>query len=139
MNTYFRDDETYFGYHQDDELDTMEIISPMNANPDISEEENDWTTQITFKGDIYSLAHKDYKGVLIRYKKRCKARGLGRYILKNDVPMFWNENYNSRRGEIGIPPKSSGFKVCDGKLNYRGSGGTPNLYNEDHFSEGVAY
>ena len=105
------------------------------------EEENEWVDQITFKGDIYSLAHKDYKGVLIQHTKRGKATNKwgGRYILKNDVPMFWNENYNSRRGEIGIPPKSSGFKVCDGKLSYRGSGGTPNLYNEDHFSEGVAY
>ena len=100
------------------------------------EEENEWVDQITFKGDIYSLAHKDYKGVLLPYKKRCKARGLGRYILKNDVPMFWNENYNSKPDAIGVPPKSSGFKIRDGKLYYRGSGAEPVQYIEDHFSGG---
>jgi hypothetical protein len=91
--------------------------------------------ECTFEGDIYSLAPKDFVGTAHNGRRCEKARNDwgGCYMFKNGKPMFWNENKNANSG---VAPKASEFKIDNGKLYYRGSGGKWTCYIQDEFSEG---
>ena len=82
--------------------------------------DTDWTDIIDYMGDTYTIAPADYQAKTgVTLTRWTKAQSDGRFILRNNQPLYWVNDSERNRGTKNVFVKGCYLRIWNGRIEYK--------------------